>query len=222
MTRFFSSKARAPHLGPFPVETLRRVAGPVDLSAIAPTRPMSFARDDAPFDIVNAMRDHQAMLDAIRSGPVNPQRAGTPQDAEERARHLKSFAYFADAAMAGACRLPPEARLERPFANPDMGRLSRMLASGEVKTLASGIDTIMADLRESIAAPLPGIEDHDHVLVLMYEAPRARGWLRLDRRGRASPRGSAGLGNGGGAGELPALAGLFGAGAYGNQLGPLS
>jgi len=40
------------------------------------------------------------------------------------------------------------------------------------KTLASGIDMIMADLKESMEAPPTTIDGHNHCLVFLYEYPR--------------------------------------------------
>ncbi|MGQ7844684.1 reductive dehalogenase [Granulosicoccus sp. 3-233] len=172
MSRFFSSKNRPPHLGPYPVELLARsgdCAVHVDVPAM---QPLSFERAEQPHSIVNAMREHQAMLDAIRSGLVNNAMAETPSDPQERSNHLKSFGYFADAAVVGICQLPQSARLDSPVANADVERLAHDLQTTQTKTLASGIDMIMADLKESMEAELPGIDNHTHALVLLYENPR--------------------------------------------------
>jgi len=88
--RFFSDKDRPPHLGPYPVELLNRTSK-ADLSQVPPMAPISFHRPDAPQSIVNAMREHQAMLDAIRDGLVNKAVAEAPEDETERANHLKAF-----------------------------------------------------------------------------------------------------------------------------------
>ena len=73
--RFFSTKDRPPHLGPFPLERLARTDAMPDLTAVPSSRPVSFHRPDDPRSIVNAMRDYQAMLDAIRDGFVKSERA---------------------------------------------------------------------------------------------------------------------------------------------------
>ena len=172
MTRLFSDARRPVHLGPFPVERLARRDAAPDLSAVPPMRAIAFDRPDAPESIVNAMRDYQAMLDVIRDGPANPARAEIPADPAERARHLKAFGMFCDAAMVGICRLPAAAVLAEPVANPDIARLSRDLQTRQTKTLASGIDMIMADLKDSAAAPPSGIDGHSHAIVYLYENPR--------------------------------------------------
>ncbi len=172
-TRFFSDKSRPVHMGPYPVERLARSARMPDLSAVPLTPPLSFERGQAPRSIVNAMRDHQAMLDVIREGLVNGQVADVPQDPQERADHLKAFGYFCDAAGVGMCRLPSAALLDAPHLNPDIDRLAHDLKTRQTKTLASGIDVIMADLKEAIAAAPSTIEGHTHAMVFLYENPRA-------------------------------------------------
>ncbi len=171
MTRFFSSKSRPVHMGPYPVELLARRAT-VDLSTVPEMEALRFENPNAPLSIINAMRDHQAMLDAIRSGIVNGEVAEAPNDPIERANHLKSFGYFSDAALVGCCKLPAQAMLAAPISNPDIDKLAHDLRTKQTKTLAAGIDLIMADLKESMEADLPSIAAHTHALVFLYENPR--------------------------------------------------
>ncbi len=171
--RFFSDRDRPVHLGPYPLERLKRLADAPDLAAVPAFRALSFARDDTPRSIVNAMRDHQAMLDAIRDGLINKALAEVPVDLRERANHLKAFGYFSDAAMVGTCVLPDAAILPEPCLNPDIARLAEGLRTRQTKTLASGIDLIMADLRDAMNAPPRSIETHRRALVFLYEHPRS-------------------------------------------------
>jgi reductive dehalogenase len=170
--RFFSDKDRPVHMGPYPTERLARLSGPADLTGIPPMQHLRFQRAEDPASIINAMREHQAMLDAIRDGLINKAVAEAPVDPQERADHLKAFAYFADAAVVGACKLPAAAHLSQPFVNPDVDRLAQDLKTRQTKTLAAGIDMIMADLKESMEAPATSINAHTHALVFMYENPR--------------------------------------------------
>ena len=170
--RFFSDKDRPVHMGSYPSELLARTATMPDLSRVPPHVGLSFERADQPNSIVNAMREHQAMLDAIRDGLINKAVAQAPVDPQDRVDHLKAFGYFADAAMVGACLLPDAALLDVPHTNPDVARLAEDLKTRQTKTLASGIDMIMADLKESMEAPASGIDGHTHALVLLYENPR--------------------------------------------------
>ena len=169
--KFFSSARRAPHLGPYPLERLVRGAAS-DPRQVPRRAPLSFHRPEDPFSIVNAMTEHQATLDALRDGLVNKTRATIPTDVQARSDHLKSFGYFCDAAMVGIGPLPAQAVLHEPWRNPDIDHLAEELKTRQVKTLASGIDAVMADLRDAMAAPATTIVDHQHVLVLIYDMPR--------------------------------------------------
>ena len=166
--RFFSDKKRPVHLGPYPLERLERGIKP-DLSAVPKFQPLSFHRPKHPDSIVNAMGEFQAMMDAIRDGFVNKAMAEIPNDPQERANHLKAFGYFSDASMVTMGPLSPEAMLPVPVRNPDIDRLSHALKTRQTKTLASGIDLIMADLKDSMEAPPTTIEGHRHAIVFLYE-----------------------------------------------------
>ncbi len=170
--RFFSDAKRPVHMGPYPTERLARRADVPDLTSVPPAVHLSYDRPSDPRSIVNAMREHQAMLDAIRDGLINKAVAQAPTDPQERANHLKAFGYFADAALVGTCLLPDAASLGTPHRNPDVARLAQDLQTRQTKTLASGIDMIMADLKESVEAPDTGIDGHTHALVFLYENPR--------------------------------------------------
>ena len=168
--RIFSDRNRPVHLGPYPLERLARQASLP--GAIPGFTPLTFDRPDHPASLVNAMAEHQAMMDAIRDGLVNRTRSTIPDDPTERANHLKSFGYFSDASMVGAGPLLGSARLDTPVTNPGIADLAQALRTRQTKTLASGIDMIMADLKESMDAPPASIADHTHVLVFLYEYPR--------------------------------------------------
>ena len=159
------------HMGPYPCEWLARAAQS-ELADVPAAEQLTFDHSAAPHSIVNAMRDHQAMLDAIRDGLINKVVAEAPDDLVERANHLKGFGYFSDAAMVGICEIPRSAHLRTPHLNPDIDRLAHDLRTQQTKTLASGIDLIMADLKESMEAPPRTITDHTHAIVLLYENPR--------------------------------------------------
>ena len=135
-------------------------------------QPLAYWRDRDPFSLVHAMRRYAAMLDAIRDGLVKREAALIPDDLAERARHLKAFGYFQDASQAGACALDPSFVLAKPIANPDIEALSRDLRTQQTKTLAAGIDLVMAELKESMEAPPRRIDHHTHCLVFLYEYPR--------------------------------------------------
>ncbi|WP_394196965.1 reductive dehalogenase [Litoreibacter albidus] len=171
MTKLFSYKDRPVHLGPYPLEKLDR-ANSVQLEGVPDMEQVSFRRPDDTLSIVNAMQDYQAMLDATRDGLVKKEIAEIPSDLTERANHLKAFGYFCDASMVGTCAIPPEAWLDTPLANPDVDRLAEKLRTLQPKTLAAGIDVIMAGLRESMRAPPQACDHHTHALVFLYDMPR--------------------------------------------------
>ncbi len=192
--RIFSDKDRPVHLGPYPLERLAR-CDKVDLAAVPAMQPVLFDRPDAPQNIVNAMAEFQAMLDAIRDGLVNRVRSEIPDDEQECANHLKSFGYFNDASMVGTCLLDDAARLDKPFRNPDIDALAQALRTRQTKTLAAGIDLIMADLKESMEAPPTSMDHHTHAIVYLYEYPRdptcdepGTGWIENAQQARAGLR----------------------------------
>lgn len=167
--RFFSDRNRPVHLGPYPLERLERVDAMPDLKTVPPLPPLDFHRPERPESIVNAMGEFQAMMDAIRDGFVNPATAEIPADPVERANHLKAFGYFNDASMVGCGPLPAAAILQEPRRNPDIDRLAHALRTRQTKTLASGIDLIMADLKESMEAPPRPMQGHSHTILFLYE-----------------------------------------------------
>lgn len=169
--RLFSTKNRPIHMGPYPNERLERATAP-DYAGCPPYAPLDFDRPDAPENISNAMGEYQAMLDLIRNGHVNRSKARCPDDPVERADHIKSFGYFSDASIVGICRIDDVCRLKVPSRNPGIDNLAQMMRTQQTKTLASGIDMIMADLRESIDAPAPSVRNHSHAIVFSYEYPR--------------------------------------------------
>ncbi|MGX9356859.1 reductive dehalogenase [Roseobacteraceae bacterium S113] len=169
--KLFSDARRPTHLGPYPLERLAR--GPMpDLDAVPPMSKLNFHRPEDPSSIINAMNEYQAMMDAIRDGLVNKAQADAPLDLEERANHLKGFGYFSDASMVGIGPVPPSALLDVPRRNADIDRLALALKTRQTKTLAAGIDLIMADLRDAMQAPPTTISGHDHAIVFLYEMPR--------------------------------------------------
>ena len=195
--RLFSEKHRPLHLGPPAWERAPRHSELPDLTAIADDPVVAFHRPDAPQSIVNAMGEYQSMMDVLRVGIPNPQVATCPDDPQERARHLKAFGYFCDATIVGICRLPAAARRAQPRVNPDTAPLMAALQTRQTATLAAGIDTIMADLRDSTAQAVLPPAAHSFALVLLYAWPRelcrdepGAAWLEQAHNARACLRAS--------------------------------
>ncbi|MDA7448868.1 NAD-binding oxidoreductase, partial [Planktomarina temperata] len=152
MAKLFSDRNRPVHMGRFPTEILKRSAHMPDLDGLAPWPDLSFQRPAGSASLVPAMAEFQAMMDAVRDGPQNQAPSEIPEDCLERSRHLKSFAYFNDISMVGIAPLGQADRLAAARRNPQIDRLSHALQTRQTKTLAAGIDVIMADLRESMTA----------------------------------------------------------------------
>jgi len=168
---YFSTRKRDAALGPFPSERVRR-RHDVDLQGVPPMEPLKFQQPGNPLSLANSMAMAVAMFETIRDGAVNPKRAAVPADPEERSRNLKGGGYFYDAGEVAICEVPDSARLTESFRNPDIQNLVHALQTRQVKTFSSGIDQIMAGLKEAASRPDVSIDDHTHAVVFMYEYPR--------------------------------------------------
>jgi len=195
--RFFSYKNRPVHLGPFPLERLARLSHALDLSRVPDMKPISFHDREKRDNLINAMGPYAAMLDAIRDGVVKKDRGIIPTDPQERSNHLKAFSYYHDASQVGICALTSEMFLDTPITNPDVNALAHDLATKQTKTLASGIDVVMAELKETMEAPPRTVAHHTHALVMLYEFPRdpkenetGTAWFQDAQAQRASLRGA--------------------------------
>ncbi|MEC7210882.1 MAG: NAD-binding oxidoreductase, partial [Pseudomonadota bacterium] len=169
--RLFSSKSRPIHQGNYPLHRLHRTDCAPDLTGLSAPA-LSFRRADDPESIVNAMAEHQAMLDTICDGLVNGVVSEIPDDPVERSNHLKSFGYFSDASMVGVGPMADGMWLEAPRRNPQNDALAEMIRTRQTKTLAAGIDQIMADLKDSVSAAPREIGHHRSVIVFLYEYRR--------------------------------------------------
>lgn len=172
MNKLFSYKDRPVHMGPYAVEKLATTNSTPDYDVLPAMQALRFQRPDTPLSIVNAMDKYQATMDTIREGIVKKEVATIPTDPQQRANHLKAFGYYCDASFMGTCAIPSSAWLDEAIVNPGVARLSDTLATKQVKTLASGIDLVLAMLREAMAKPLTDCRHHSHALVFMYEYPR--------------------------------------------------
>ncbi|WP_380057687.1 reductive dehalogenase [Falsihalocynthiibacter sp. SS001] len=171
MSKLFSSAKRPFDLGGYPMEKLRRREGPIDAGQLGPQESLLFD-DTSELSIISAMREYQAMLDATREGMVKKEQAEIPSDLTERAKHLKSFGYFCDADMAATCAIPQDAWLPTRTENPDVARLASKIETMQPKSMAAGVDVIMAGLRESLRVPTADCTHHTHALIYLYALPR--------------------------------------------------
>ena len=143
-----------------------------DLQAVPPMQAISYEASDSEVSIVHAIKPYAAMLDAIREGPVKKERGTIPTDPQERSDHLKAFAYYHDTSAAAVCELSSACFLATPIVNVGVDDLADDLRKKQTKTLAAGIDVVMAELKETMDAPPTRIDDHRYALVLFYEYPR--------------------------------------------------
>ncbi|MGC1503763.1 MAG: 4Fe-4S double cluster binding domain-containing protein [Sulfitobacter sp.] len=166
--KLFSSKNRPLHLGGYPLERLRRSAQPPASLPDIPLVDLRFERPETPECISNAMAPYQAMMDVLRAGKANPVPAEIPDDPVERANHIKAFGYYNDASMVGICTLPDAARLSAPRQSTGTDALAEDLRNRQTKTLAAGVDVIMANLREAANTPVPPLPDHRYAIVILF------------------------------------------------------
>lgn len=169
--RLFSYRDRPVHLGPFPLERLRRTDIRPELSALPPMQALEF--DNAtPESLTHAMARFIGMFDVIRDGSVAHQQSDLPDEPSERARHLKAAAYYFDASMAATCALPADCRLAHPLRNPMVAKLAAELEGSQPKSFAAGIDMILADVLDSARAKHQPIDHHTHALVVLVDFQR--------------------------------------------------
>ena len=69
--RMFSYRDRPVHLGPYPLERLRRTHAAPEDSGLPPMEALRFAHSD-PESLSHAMARYMAMFDLVRDGAVNP------------------------------------------------------------------------------------------------------------------------------------------------------
>ncbi len=124
---FFKYKFRAPHLGKFPMETVRRVDQPttrIDTDKIkrVPLRGAFFTRPFfgdlgerakterkrfmAKYPLGEAIGEIMAAMIPLQDGEVAPDQAPGTDDADEMAKHIKALSYFLDIDITGICEMP--------------------------------------------------------------------------------------------------------------------
>jgi reductive dehalogenase len=169
--RFFSYKNRPVHLGPFPLERLRRTHGASTPERLPEMEPLAFHSDD-PHSLTHAMARFMGMFDTVRDGAIVHGEAEVPSSPLERAHHLKAAGYYFDASMVGIARLEEGHFLTTPFRNPVIEQIKAELEAGQPKTYAAGIDAIYADILDSARARLEPARHHTHALVFLVEYAR--------------------------------------------------
>jgi reductive dehalogenase len=169
--RLFSYRDRPVHLGPYPLERLRRTDDRPDLSGVPPMQALPFDHPD-PLSLAHAMARYMGMFDLVRDGTVNPLPGELPDDPIERANHLKAAGYYFDASMMGVCALPAPALLAKPIRNPRVAALGAELEQNQPTSFAAGMDMILADVLESARTRHGPIAHHGQAIVILVEYPR--------------------------------------------------
>ncbi|MCW5629632.1 MAG: 4Fe-4S dicluster domain-containing protein [Rhodoferax sp.] len=169
--RLFSYRDRPVHLGPYPLERLRRSDTAPDLSAVAAMQALSFD-DPNPESLNHAMARYIGMFDLVRDGTVNAEPGEVPDDPQQRSDHLKAAGYYFDASMMAIGRLPAAAILAEPIRNPMVKAIGEELAQSQPKSFAAGMDMILADVMESARTVHGPVDHHDHVVLILVEYPR--------------------------------------------------
>lgn len=170
--KLFSYRDRPVHMGPYPLERLARRDAVPDLEQLPPQAALSFSDPSRPQSLAHAMARFMAMFDVVRDGLCSGAESEIPADPKTRTEHLKAASHYFDAEMVGVCALQPNMMLHAPHRNPMVQELAEELERSEVKSLAAGIDAIVADVKESAAKPLAPIDDHTHALVFLVAFPR--------------------------------------------------
>ncbi len=99
--QIFSGKDRPVHLGPYPVERLRRAA----LSPAAQTALTGEGRSPAPGRLSGHIFDYYELFAPLRDGDVAPAKAPLPDDAQAVANEIKASGIFLGATAIGICAI---------------------------------------------------------------------------------------------------------------------
>lgn len=168
--RFFSYRNRPVHLGPFPLEALRRNERLGDDAAVMPmeTLPSEYPEHS----IGPAIRRYLAMMDTVRDGEIVHEPAEIPCDPRSRADHLKAAAYYFDASMVGIAALAPAHSLPVPRSNPETDDLREELARGVPPGLVWIGDEHYASILASMERAWGDVGHHRSAIVFLTHHSR--------------------------------------------------
>lgn len=195
MTNLFSHKNRPVHLGPYPLERLKRInSAPVPIGVEPKGLELNAPE---PHSLINGMHDYFNIMDRLRIGEKALKQAPIPNDSTERSNHLKAACYYLDASMAGVCRIPDHAILDSPIVNKSLAE------SMEQQYAAGSADNPMAEISvregkaawESAQAAMSEPLDHPFALAILVawtREPRTTEpggmWIAGTQKERASLR----------------------------------
>jgi len=192
--RLYSYKKRPVHMGPLPLETLKRSNESIDLSLVNTRPQLNYDMPENPNSLINAMRLYAAYTDAARNGHTSDQQPELPTSLSERANLVKSFGYFMDASQVGCCSLSSKLILSKPYTNKDLESIHTEL--GQLPADRPGFHHHIAHgLQHGIDQNNEAISEHTHTVVLIYSYSRelkssesAFEWLHQSGRHCASIR----------------------------------
>jgi reductive dehalogenase len=102
--RIFSNRDRPVHLGPFPLERVRRAAAMPEVSSLRDAFPTP---SGTPLGLI--VNEYVALFEQFRTEPPAPERAPYPADPRRLASELKANCYFLNASLAACCEIPESA-----------------------------------------------------------------------------------------------------------------
>ena len=101
------SKDRPFHFGPFPLESLPRDQGVIEVESSRPANAAGPSTTPFSNDALARVCDHyREVYSTFAEGTPAPDKAPVPADLERRSVDIKGAAYFMDASCAGICRIP--------------------------------------------------------------------------------------------------------------------
>ncbi len=109
--RLFSNRDRPVHLGPFPLERIRRAVVMPEVSSVRDTFPPPSATP-----LGRIVNEYIALFEQFRAEPPAAERAPYPGEPARLANELKANCYFLNASFAGCCEIPEAAWLGAPAA----------------------------------------------------------------------------------------------------------
>jgi len=192
--KLFSYKNRPVHLGPLPLETLKRTASLPDLSLLQTHPQLKFDASDRPDSIINGMRTYAKYIDAARNGKHATRQLNVSSDLVDRARQMKSLGYFMDASHVSCCAITPALLLAAPYINPDLTAVQAELAG--MREDKPGFQHLaVQELQDAITLNAVSMQHHTHVIVVIYshyrevnDSDAAYDWLLGAGRHRACLR----------------------------------
>jgi reductive dehalogenase len=105
------SKHRPFHLGPFPLETLRRDAGMIRREAERPARAIEASASATDDPLGGAIAHYREIFARFVDGAPAGDQAPVPDDLARRSADLKGGGYFMDASGVAVCHIPENAWL---------------------------------------------------------------------------------------------------------------